>query len=75
MRLTDLSYAAGKLAYRSRHGTETEEVLPSYLDEAMRIVEAASAETYEIPESPLNADFEALRWFPLPSEISRELRG
>ncbi|MBL0215200.1 MAG: aminotransferase class V-fold PLP-dependent enzyme [Myxococcales bacterium] len=77
MRLSELSYRTGDLAYRSRHASEPEWVLPSYLDEARRII-AASAEKFgalQLPEPPHNADFEQLRWFPLPSEALGELRG
>ncbi len=77
MRLSELSYRTGDLAYRSRHASEPEWVLPSYIEDARRII-AASAEkfgTLQLPEPPHNADFEQLRWFPLPSEALGELRG
>lgn len=75
MRLSDLSYRSGKLDYRSRHATEPEWVLASYLDEARKIFADASVDL-QAPESPpLSADFETLRWFPLPAEIAAELRG
>ena len=75
MRLTDLTYRSGKLEYRSRHATEPEWVLSGYLDEARKIVDAAVSETAATEEPVLSADFESLRWFPLPGEIARELRG
>lgn len=75
LRLTDLSYRSGKLEYRSRHATEPEWVVASYLDEARAIFAKASKELVT-PEMPsLSADFESLRWFPLPSEVAAELRG
>jgi selenocysteine lyase/cysteine desulfurase len=78
MRLHDLSYRSGKLEYRSRHATEPEWALESYLKEAERIVAAAEAEfrkgEKEV-DAPLPEDAERLRWFPLPSEILAELQG
>ena len=77
LRLTDLSYRQGQLSYRSRHATEPEWVLESYLDEALAVCERA-AETVsqvDIEDRPLSPDFEHLRWFPLPAEVARELQG
>lgn len=76
MRLQDLSYRAGKLEYRSRHATEPEWSLPSYLDEARRVIAEAAAGYFREPmpeDPPLNDDFARLRWFPLPGEAWREL--
>ncbi len=66
MRLHDVVYRDGKMQYRSRHATEPEYVLASYLDDAAKIVER-SRTAVEGPE--LSGDFEALRWFPLPHEV------
>jgi selenocysteine lyase/cysteine desulfurase len=78
MRLHDLSYRAGKLEYRSRHATEPEWALESYLRDAERIVAEAEAEfrstRTELAE-PLPDDAERLRWFPLPEDILAEVRG
>lgn len=75
MRLTDLSYRGGKLTYRARHASEPEWVLPSYLEEARRFFDAAVRDlSFEAPRDPItSADFEVLRWFPLPGETHREL--
>jgi hypothetical protein len=79
MRLSRLSYAGGKLEYRSRHATEPESALPGYLEEAQRIVDAAVAEfrASDAPatETRLDEDIERLRWFPLPAEVLAELRS
>jgi len=77
MRLAEVSYRTGKMAYRSRHATEPEWALPGYLDEARRIVAATRDEyrTLELHEPARTADFEELRWFPLPSEVLAELQG
>ncbi len=70
MRLSDLSYRGGKLTYRTRHATEPEWVLPTYIDEARRILEEAPREPGGGRVPPVSADFEHLRWFPLPSEVA-----
>jgi len=77
MRLTDLTYGAGKLEFRSRHATEPEIVLASYLDEAPRIVADAMSEypSLSLEDPVMNADFEHLRWFCLPAEALHELQG
>ncbi|MEO0322406.1 MAG: aminotransferase class V-fold PLP-dependent enzyme [Myxococcota bacterium] len=84
--LNDVSYASGRMEHPSRHRTEPESVLPRYLEEAPAALERAIAGYAELEdqatrvegaraEEPVRADFEALRWFPLPSEVLRELRG
>ena len=76
MRLHDLSYRSGKLEYRSRHSTEPEWVLASYLEDAKRIVDDAVREyrTMEpLADDPIPTDLEPLRWFPMPEEIVAEL--
>jgi len=74
MSLHDISYSSGKLEFRSRHATEPESVLHSYLDEARRIFAEASARPAEpAPEVPRTPAFEALRWFPLPREVLGDL--
>ncbi|MCK6551917.1 aminotransferase class V-fold PLP-dependent enzyme [Myxococcota bacterium] len=78
LKLSDLSYRSGKLEYRSRHMTEPEFALHGYLAQAERIVADALAEFERTPvdvEPPLPAAVEHLRWFPLPSEVHRELLG
>jgi hypothetical protein len=77
MRLADISYRTGKMAYRSRHGTEPEWALPGYLDEAKKIIAATTAEfrTLALADPVRTPDFEQLRWFPLPAEVLAELRA
>ena len=76
MRLKDLSYEGGQLEYRSRHGTEPESVLRTYLDAARKIVASATERFTGGPAvTHLSGDFEHLRWFPLPHEIHEELLG
>ena len=77
MRLTEIAYHTGTMEYRSRHATEPESALPTYLEEARRIIAQVGEEfrTLAIEERARTADFEKLRWFPLPSEVLEELRG
>ncbi len=71
MRLADLGYAGGKLTYRARHATEPEWVLPTYIEEARKILDAVvqTAPGTTPRRAQLSSDFEHLRWFPLPEEI------
>jgi len=72
MRLTDVAFRQGKLQYRSRHATEPEWVLPTYLEEARRILEHADRDVAGAhPVAPaVSEDFEHLRWFPMPAEFA-----
>jgi hypothetical protein len=77
LRLTDISYATGAMEYRPRRVTEPESVLPHYLHEALGVFEWAAENArgrqFDTPE--LSADFEKLRWFPLPAEWDSYSRG
>lgn len=73
MRLGDVDYTEGRMEFRSRHATEPASALRAYIDEAKAIFAAAAADESERPD--LTADFEHLRWFPLPDEAAAELRG
>jgi selenocysteine lyase/cysteine desulfurase len=77
MRLGEISYRTGKISYRSRHATEPEWALPNYLEDARRIIAAATEEfrTHDVVDPICTPDFEELRWFPLPSEVIAEIRG
>jgi selenocysteine lyase/cysteine desulfurase len=70
MSLHDVSYASGRFAYPRRHSTEPESALARYLDEARAVLDAATTEEPTAPPGALDtsADFEHLRWFPLPGE-------
>jgi selenocysteine lyase/cysteine desulfurase len=76
MSLRDLSYRSGKLEFRARMATEPEWALEGYLQAARRILDAAASRYRAAlpvdPPSP-SADFEELRWFPLPGEVAAEL--
>lgn len=68
--LRDVSYANGRMEVRTRRSTEPEWVLPTYLDEAHRLLTTLDEATPP-PAPKVTADFEALRWFPMPSDPSR----
>ena len=77
-RLFDLEYVSGRLEYPARHMRETERALPHYLEEARAIIEASALSygDWELPEKDAaSVEFERLRWFPLPDEVLKELRG
>ena len=80
LRLDGVSYANGRMAYRSRHVTQPESVLPSYLDEAQRILTDALESypgrtiVYRVTSSR-REDFESLRWFESSWEALERLGG
>ncbi len=75
MRLGDISYRTGRMTYRTRHATEPEWALESYLEDARRIVGEIEANPGAKPATcTLNDDFEHLRWFPLPHEAWSQLK-
>ena len=70
--LDDVRYDEGRMQVRTRRLTEPEWVLPTYLDEADRLLAALAdghgATALPGPVPPRSADFETLRWFPLPGD-------
>ncbi len=77
LRLHDVHFGPGGAEYRSRHATEPESVLPTYLAEARRLADElrTTAGTMVIDDPVLPPNAERLRWFPMPGEVVRELRG
>lgn len=75
MRLHDVRYNGGRMSYRSRHATEPEAALADYLTEARALFDDAARRFADADEPDLNADFQSLRWFPLPGEALARLRG
>ncbi len=77
MGLDDITYQSGKMEYRSRRACEPEFALEGYLEEAKRIIAEAGAEDGGEPvrTAATSAEFEQLRWFPVPEEIAGELEG
>ncbi|MGA7687652.1 MAG: aminotransferase class V-fold PLP-dependent enzyme [Jiangellales bacterium] len=71
LRLTDVAYdAAGRLSYPHHDDRAPESVLAEYLRQAERLL-AERAEQDEDDQGGLRDDFEALRWFALPSASVR----
>ena len=75
MSLNDIHYTAGGMHYEQQRRVEPEENLKLYLEAARRIVEQSDDRRPDEPELELSADFEHLRWFPLPHEITRVRDG
>jgi hypothetical protein len=78
LRLSDLSFIAdGILAPQHTRAAGGEQVLPGQLEEARRILESLPGVVDDGPTG-MAADFEALRWFPLPlaslSQLQRRTR-
>lgn len=71
MSLASLSYEGGEPAYKVDRATEPESILKDYLAYARHLFDqAAVVEDPPFRRAELSADFEHLRWFPLPEEIS-----
>lgn len=77
VRLSDVSYAGGRMEYGSHHARAPEVALPRYLDEADTTLERwlATLGEYAIVDPQLDPDFERYRWFPLPGEVLAFLQG
>ncbi|HEU5332300.1 MAG TPA: aminotransferase class V-fold PLP-dependent enzyme [Actinocrinis sp.] len=78
LRLSDLHFTAdGILAPQHTRAAGGEQVLPGQLEEARRILESLPDAVDDGPTG-MAADFEALRWFPLPlaslSQLQQEQR-
>ncbi len=69
LRLTDISYEAGKLEYPVSHTHVPASALPRYLVDAERLLREAAHERPSLASPPpLSKQFEQLRWFPLPAD-------
>ncbi|MEZ4238640.1 MAG: aminotransferase class V-fold PLP-dependent enzyme [Myxococcota bacterium] len=78
MRLSEISYASGRMEFESRRVTAPMSALPRYLADARRVVDEAVASYAASPpelDPPLAPEIEALRWFPTAAEALEELRG
>lgn len=76
--LRDITYRSGKLEYRCHRETEPEYVLQTYIEEAHRQVALIEQEQLTAPLAPgeaMTAEYERLRWFPLPAEAQCEIKG
>jgi hypothetical protein len=76
--LYDVHYDTGEMEFRGQAATAPETELVHQLEEAKRTIERFEREADEedaIVDLQLGAEFERLRWFPLPGEALRELRA
>ena len=73
--LQGLRYAGGELEFASLRVSEPEAALPGYLAEAREILARASGEEASFDDPTLPDAMASLRWFPLPGEAQRKLRG
>jgi selenocysteine lyase/cysteine desulfurase len=73
--LHDVSYAGGRMRYAAPHHRVPETQLGDYLGEARRILDSPAPAEWTPVDPMLDADFEHLRWFPLPTEIGTETHG
>jgi len=69
MSLHEIRFTPAGLEGAGRRHTEAESRLPEYLEEARRLFADPPAPV-DSPALELSADFEHLRWFPLPGESS-----
>jgi selenocysteine lyase/cysteine desulfurase len=69
MSLHDVHYGQDGMAYSHRRLHEDEARLPAYIQEARTILATASPPSGVLDgDEAISADFERLRWFPLPGE-------
>lgn len=68
--LADISYERGRMAYAAHRHREPQSRLADYLAEARSMLGSPSTNGFKAEDPDLDADFQALRWFPLPTEAS-----
>ena len=66
--LDDVRYDTGRMSYASHRHHAPEARLAGYLAEARQRLSGPPSTEWPAVDPQLDADFEALRWFPLPSE-------
>jgi hypothetical protein len=73
MRLSDVDYTSGRLEFPHSHLTTDESAFVTYLELAERLaatLPAAASTPTSDERAHVTADFEGLRWFPLPHEVT-----
>ena len=69
--LKDISYADGHMSYSAHRHREPASRLAEYLVEARELLASPPSNGWKPSDPPdLDPEFEALRWFPLPSEVA-----
>jgi selenocysteine lyase/cysteine desulfurase len=69
MSLTDIDYAAGRMTFPLHQWSEPESALAGYLEAARAILTDPPTPTTTPGHVEVDADFETLRWFPLPDDV------
>ena len=67
LRLSQLSYAEGRLTYPRHDDRAPESDLVRYLAEAHALMDSLPEPGDDVAADRVSADFEHLRWFELPS--------
>jgi selenocysteine lyase/cysteine desulfurase len=76
LRLADVSFASGTLAYDAGAATQASGSLRDHLADARRLAaELEASPPAPVPDPALPHEFELARWFPLPSEALVDLRA
>ncbi len=70
--LEDIDYADGVMRYEHRPQRDPDSVLADYLDEARCLLAAAPLVAPPGDQLEVTADFEQLRWFTLPHEVTAD---
>ena len=68
--LLDIDYRSGRMSYAAHRHREPVARLAAYLDEASTLLAGPPSAPLAAIDPELDLDFESLRWFPLPSEVS-----
>ncbi len=68
--LRDVRFADGGMTWPSHRRTAPESALAGYLAEARRLLADPAPPTIAPEALVVDADFETLRWFPLPAEVT-----
>ena len=67
LRLTDVHYDdEGRLTYPHHADRADETVLPTYFEQARALLADRPEGVPDVADGVMAADFDALRWFPLP---------
>ncbi len=67
--LGDIRYDTGEMTYTAHRHRAPPARLADYLLEARQMLSEAPSTAWPAVDPELDADFDALRWFPLPSEV------
>jgi selenocysteine lyase/cysteine desulfurase len=68
--LADIEYSSGRMTYSAHRHREPSARLADYLGEARALLSGPPRAAASPVNPELDADFESLRWFPLPGEIA-----